>query len=156
MKDPVHKEFVEKFRHGTCTEDDVKYLQDIQLTNDTVKRNIDKDTKEPVIIVRKNDLRCYINFQKSRDMARSTDQKLLICIAKDKCNDDVMNDRIRREVLLLPDGSITGYGSGLLPLVKGIPVMVKTNIGTEPGVCNGSMGTIVDIQLDRRERVDYE
>ena len=67
-------------------------------------------------------------------MVNSTGQKLLICITRDKCTKNLMNNRIKREIL----------------------IMVKPNIGTELGVCNGSMGTIVDIKLDEREDVDYK
>ena len=55
-------------------------------------------------------------------------------------------------LLLIYDGSKTKYGAGLLPLVVGMPVKIQNNIGTELGICNGTMGVITKIELDPRER----
>ena len=153
MKDKIYRDFVRRFRTGETTSDDESYLRTQTITR---KHNpLAHLTERPIVIVKNNDFRCAINFNSSYQLASQTSQKLLFCVALDKCTNQRMNDRVRRDVLLKLDGGSTNYGAGLLPLLVGMPVMFRCNIGTELGVCNGTMGTIVRIEVDEKEKIDY-
>ena len=153
IKDPEYRDVVTRFRHGKSEQKDDEYLKTKQLHNNNCLSHLDHC---PTIIVKDNDFRCYINFQKAYEFASKTKQKLFFSVAKDKDTSRPIPDRVRRALLCSPDGAKTGYGTGLLPLVVGMPVMFKNNVGTEIGICNGTMGTIVDLQLDPREVSDVD
>ena len=40
-------------------------------------------------------------------------------------------------------------------MFKGMPCMLKSNVGTELDISNGSTGIIHDIEVDSREHIDY-
>ena len=154
--DKEYMDFVTRFRHGQQQpETDRAYLNLRKVTNTAnLETGIFKDCEtDPVIIVNSNANRYHINMTKAAVLAKATHQKLYFSVAQDKCKGHVLTTQIRRELLLKPDGAGTGYGAGLLPLVVGMPIMIKANIGTELNVTNGSMGKITKIVLDSRERV---
>ena len=156
--DPVYKSFVSRYRHGEQRpKEDEKYLRERLLTpNNTLQTGHLKDCPEdPVIIVDGNGLRYRINLKKATALAKATKQKLLFSVAIDKCGTHVLTNPIRYELLTMGDGCNSGYGAGLLPLVLGMPVMLKNNIGTELCLANGTIGVVIQIDVDYREVVDY-
>jgi len=154
--DPVYRDFVYRFRHGISTPEDQTYLTNKIITSETYKPPKDP-LQDPIIIVKNNDLRCAINFVKSTELSLTTNRKMFYCLARDSCTNQTLTPRLRRQLLLEQDGSKTGYGAGILPLVIGMPVTFKNNIGTVLGICNGTVGRITNIVLDPRERsrVDF-
>ena len=155
-KDKEYMDFVNRFRTGEQdVSTDEPYLSGKVVTADlNLRTGLFKDCPtDPVVIVATNDLRYHINMTKAAALSRETKRKLYISVARDTCTGHTLGTSLRRDLLLKPDGSSTGYGAGLLPLVVGMPVMVKTNIATELNVSNGSMGTVTRIILDERERV---
>jgi hypothetical protein len=156
MRDPEYKDVVQRFRHGQQLAKDEKYClgKTINADNTLATGHLSALDKEPIIIVKNNDVRYHINMIKSKQHANAVGTKLLINIAHDVAKSHVPN-RVRHEMLLLHETGKTSYTAGLLPMFVGMPVMIKKNIGTELGISNGSTGTIVDIVLDPREVVDY-
>ena len=154
--DKEYMEFVKRFRSGNQDYDkDAPYLAKKVITPD---RNLSTGffkecPTDPIIIVATNELRYHINMTKAAALAKANKQKLYFSVARDMCTKHTLGTIVRRDLLLKPDGSATGYGAGLLPLVVGMPIMIKANIATELNVCNGSMGVITRIILDERERV---
>jgi hypothetical protein len=158
-KDPIYMDFVQRYRDGKQKPvTDNKYLQKRRLSAKNPLRtgHLSHLKEDPVIIVEGNEQRYHINMTKAKAMAAATGQKLFFSVAVDKCSNAALTTKLRYELLMLPDGSSTKYGAGILPLLVGMPVVLKTNIGVELGMANGSIGTIVKITLDEREpAVDY-
>ena len=157
-KDPSYKDFVNRYRHGE--QDPVKdeaYLKKRQITADNPLRtgHLKKSPEDPVIIVDGNKDRYTINIKKAEALANATGQKLLYSVAEDRCSTNKLTATSRYDLLVMGDGGNTQYLAGVLPLVIGMPAMLKHNIGTEMRLANGTIGTIVKIILDPREEVDY-
>jgi hypothetical protein len=155
--DPEYLDMVHRYRHGN--QDAVKdeaYLKARQLnaTNTLRTGHLSELHEDPVIIVDSNLQRYQLNLQKATDHAKATKQKLFFSVAVDKCTKRKMSNKLRYDLLLLPDGTQTNYAAGLLPLCLGMPVILKGNMGTEVRCANGTIGTILKITLDPREVVD--
>ena len=147
---------VQRFRSGNATAVDSKYCMKKRITanNTLATGHLHQLPAEPIIIVKNNGPRFHINMVKAKQHALASGQKLLFNIAHDTSKVPVSNP-IRKEILLLHESGATSYAAGILPLFIGMPVMVKTNLGTELGISNGSTGVIYDILLDSRENIDY-
>jgi hypothetical protein len=156
--DDKYRSFVKRYRDGKQkpAEDDA-YLQTKRIcpSNPLRTGHLSGLAEDPVIIVEGNDLRYHINNTKATAMAKATKQKLLFSVAVDRSNTMDLTTKLRYDLLLMPDGSTTKYGAGLLPLLVGMPVVLKSNLGVELGLSNGTIGTIRKITLDPREVVDY-
>ena len=154
--DERYKSFVNNFRKGEADYLDEKYLKGLVIDKEnTLRRGHLAHLKEdPLIIVMNNELRYYINNVKAKQHALALGEKLLLNVANDKSKTSV-SSKHRRSLLLKSDGPATNYLAGLLPLFRGMVVMVKKNFGTEIGISNGTTGVITEIVLDPREMIDY-
>ena len=157
IRDEEYKAVVTRFRHGEQLEADEDYMKSkiITKSNNMQKGHLHSLAHDPTIIVKNNDLRFHLNFQKAKQVAKSTGKKLLINIARDVCSNRPLDTSMRSKLLQKPDGARTNYGAGLLPMFPGMPVMIKCNMGPELSVSNGSCGVIHSITLDPRENVDF-
>lgn len=157
IKDNDYKDFVQRFRHGDQTVEDENYCicRKITPSNSMSKGHLKDLPADPIIIVKNNDFRYHLNNLKAKQHAKACGQKLLVNVARDSSKNPVEN-RVRLDILQLPESHKTGYGAGLLPMFRGMPVMIKKNIATELGVSNGSTGVITNIILDPRETVNYQ
>lgn len=156
IKDPEYKKVVQNFRHGQQTESDLVYLQDHRIES-LQNGPISKLKQDPVIIVKGNALKSYINQTKAVTMARAQKKKLLYCVAHDTfvgAPEVPLDAKIN--ALHMPSAGKQNYTCGLLPLFPGMPVMTKQNEATELGVSNGSTGIIHSIVLDDREEVQFQ
>ena len=92
-----------------------------------------------------NNMRTGINNEYVRRLCASTHQPLLLSIARDRdAKQRPFGADIKRRLLQLSDtdaGNMPGY----LPLIKGLPVIIKRNIVTELTICNGTEGFIDDV-----------
>ena len=157
MQEEDYKEIVHRFRHGESRDSDEMYFKERQLsvTNRLDEGRLSTLPTDPTIIVQWNKVKHEINLAKAVQMSGETGRKLLFSVARDSCSNQTLNPRIIRDLLLLHDSTATKFLAGLLPLIVGMPVMFKHNLGTELGITNGTMGHIVKIQLDPRETVDW-
>ena len=104
--------------------------------------------KHAPIITTRNAVRVAINFQKARASADSQQVKTVVCLARDslaKKHGD-MSFELRTSLLHELDHKTNGM-PGMLPLVPGMPLIVKKNLATELGVCNGTRCTFVRMVL---------
>jgi hypothetical protein len=160
-EDQDYLELVKRFRHGrqnTDAEfDDEIYLRSKQLTaSNTLRSGHLKDVAEdPVVIVTKHNLRYAINIKKAHEMAKATKQKLLFSVGVDTSSSHHLTAAMRQLLLLMYDGCSTEYAAGLLPLMIGMPVMLKQNLATELKLNNGTIGVVTKIILDEREVVSH-
>ena len=160
MRDEEYKAFVTRFRHGEQNKngfDDEAYLQRhvISADNSLRKGHLSRLSREPTIIVTSNKKRYHLNMFKATQHAARLGVKMLFNVARDKSSKTPLNNATRLALLLRHECDKTGYGAGLLPMFNSMPVMIKSNLGTELGISNGSTGIIHDIVLDSRENIDY-
>jgi hypothetical protein len=157
MTDPVYRAFVARYREGRATPRDQAYCKElvIDASNPLSSGHLSDLEDDPVVIVQHNDLRYHINNTKARQHASALGEKLLINVARDKSKSHVTSI-VRRSFLLWQDCGATSYLAGLLPLFRGMRVMIKKNYATELGVANGSIGVIHNIVVDTRESIDYD
>ena len=92
----------------------------------------------PVITTR-NAVRVAINFSKATVHAKRSKQKLVILMARDRTSEKAGPLTLeQRKRLLHKLDNKTENLPGMLPLVPNMPMVVKGNIATELGICNGT------------------
>ena len=102
-----------------------------------------------------NSVRYWFNQTKAIQYATQTKQKLLYIVAKDTYKSSCPT-KAKTKMLLKVGSSTTKYTEGLLPVVENMPIVFKSNFGTELGITNGTMGTLLKIILDPREQVNWD
>lgn len=91
--------------------------------------------------------------------AKATGQEFGVYYAEDSMgtgkNRTVLRARNARDAWNTPIKSLAHDLSGRLPLVIGMPIFVVDNIAVELGIANGSGGTLINIDFERREGRRY-
>ena len=116
------------------------------------------DFSEVPILVTRNEVRSALNFELTRKTAESSHVRQIVIVAKDTCADlPNMSSGSRRYLLSLIDSDTNGM-PGLLSLVPGMPLVIKTNDGGKNGqklvslgICNGTRCVLRKVILDPRE-----
>lgn len=112
---------------------------------------LDQPLKEATIIVMGNAMRAHLNRVCVDRLASAHHARLVYVHARDqlKCSDAARASEIQRELDCLPDNDCndTARRASLLPCLVGMPIMLKENIATELGLCNGAMGKLVALAL---------
>ena len=86
-------------------------------------------------------------------LAANTHQPVLVSTAKDERPSlQPLPNSDRRRLRGLPDNKTKSL-PGVLPLVKGMRVMLRWNVATELGLTNGAEGEVVEVVLDPREHL---
>jgi hypothetical protein len=98
----------------------------------------------PVITTR-NAVREAINLAKTKCAAMEKKEKQLIILAIDKFAVGSTPSYDQRVKVLHMSDKYTEKIPGMLPLVSGMPLVVKHNLATELGVCNGTLCTLSSI-----------
>ena len=98
----------------------------------------------PVITTR-NAVREAINLAKTKCAALEKNEKQLIILANDKYATGSKPSYDQRVKVLHMSDKHTEKLPGMLPLISGMPLVVKHNLATELGVCNGTLCTLATI-----------
>ena len=145
-------DMLERSRFAACTEADRQLI---------LARRVRRDnpvvwTKETRIVVGRNPLRTLLNFSAAEHAAVGKGTPTLVAVADDARSVNAgtsrkrLNNDHRLAVLDLPDNQ-TGNLPGKLPLVMGMPCLLRKNVDVPAGLSNGSCGTLVGLVLDPRE-----
>ena len=95
------------------------------------------------LITTRNAVRTAVNFAKTKARAISLKEKQVVLVARDtwKPNPHLDNLRMKTEILHQTDNKCADL-IGMLSCVSGMPLVVKSNLATELGVCNGTRCTL--------------
>ena len=98
--------------------------------------------KGAVIITTRNAVRCAINYKKTKVAAISQGEKQVVILAHDKLVETGrLNPRQSMDLLHTTDNK-TADLAGMLACVSDMPVVIKANLATELGICNGTRCTL--------------
>ena len=97
------------------------------------------------IITTRNAVREAINFAKTKCAAIEKKEKQLIAVAIDKYSKGCTPSYDQRLKVLHTSDKDTDRIAGMIPLVSGMPLVIKNNLATELGVCNGTLCTLDSI-----------
>jgi hypothetical protein len=104
----------------------------------------------------RNSVRTILGSKQIIYFARSVKQRVIIVVAEDSCKKvPHIPFKRRRELLAMADGTSTSYLPGLLMLVPGAPITLKTNLLPSSFLFNSSRGTFVSMVLHPDEP-DYD
>ena len=135
-----------RLRTGSCTDEDYIFLSSKQL------RHTYTNLYEPIwssapILVSNNDVKDAINLEAAKAFAARTNQPLHYYYANDKRQGKIITDGKLKEKLLSYHSGKTEQRLGILPLCKGMPVMLTHNYVVSDGIVNGCIG--------RLEKINY-
>ena len=91
------------------------------------------------LLTARNVVRSAVNFAKTKALAKSLHIKQIVILAGDRVTKgaDALSPKTKLDYLNLLDND-TGDLIGMLTLVPNMPLILKKNIGTEIGLCNGT------------------
>ena len=97
------------------------------------------DFKHAPIITTRNAVLVAINFAKAKVHAKTLKQKLVVVLARDgtSAKSSPLELEERKRLLHKLDNK-TANLPGMLPLVPNMPLVIKSNIETALGICNGT------------------
>jgi hypothetical protein len=109
------------------------------------------DTNTTIIVLR-NATRIAINYAKTKAHAIATASAQIVCLAIDNLptTHDEPSPALREKLWHLEDNKCEDL-AGMLSLVKGMPLIIKQNIATELGVCNGSTCTFSRLVMNPQD-----
>jgi hypothetical protein len=157
QNDPVYLAMLTELRQRSLDniEDHKTLLSTRTLGSDTADASATcAEFDDAPVITTRNAVRVAINFQKAKVKAASQGVKLVVCLARDslaKKHGDMSLD-LRKALLHEQDHKTNGM-SGMLSLVPGMPLIVKKNIATELGICNGTRCTFSRLVLHPQEPI---
>ena len=140
----------------TCSHEticDYHLLSSRVLTSDIARKvRTDSEWSQCKIVVPQNLIRQAWNIDSAVAFAMEAKQPLLICTAIDRKGKKSVSRSVQKRLGLLKDTSTASLPYHL-PLVVGLRVMLRRNLGTELGLTNGSEGTIKEVILDPAEAI---
>jgi len=146
QEDPQFTQLLSRMRTGSCTDADYKFLAQKELRNLPTNFSNSIWAQAP-IIVSNNDIKDNLNMEYAKAFAACTKQPLHYYCANDKRGGKDIDDADLRNKLWSYHSGKTEQHIGMLPLCKGMPVMITQNYDVENGIVNGCIGTL--------ERVNY-
>ena len=141
QEDPRFTQLLSRLRIGSCTDDDYDFLAQKELRNMATDFGNPTWTQAP-IIVSNNDVKDRLNVEIAKSFAICTKQPLNFYHAMDKHNGKSIHDTDLRHKLWSYHSGKTEQRIGMLPLCKGMPVMITQNYDVEHGIVNGCIGTL--------------
>ena len=93
--------------------------------------------RDAVLITTRNAVRTAVNFAKTKSAAIQQSEKQIVILAHDSCKTTTLTPKHRIGLLHQLDNKC-GDLIGMLSLVSGMPLVIKSNVATELGVCNGT------------------
>ncbi|CAF1135973.1 unnamed protein product [Didymodactylos carnosus] len=128
-----------RLRRGGCTDADYELLQTRVVGGGEVE-SLNTIHWAPMLVFH-NELRTLLNNLAVASRSLETNEAVVICPSVDTIKSNLIDNRtLRKFVQVLPDNKTDGL-PGILPLVKGMPVLLTDNIATELGLSNGSSRT---------------
>jgi hypothetical protein len=147
------KDLLQRYRQGSCNSIDIELLQSrILPPHLPTNSSLPKDLLETTIIVTRNETRQIINTQLASKNALAAGKLLLTCLALDTTNNKPIPPQIAAQLTYLAEHQ-TGERLTEIPLFIGMKVMLKKNIASIYGLCNGTTGYIHEILLDDKEEI---
>jgi hypothetical protein len=154
IHDAQWMELLARAREGECTEEDLKIIKSLVLT--------DKDCdipyfscppwNEAILVTPRHSARIYWNEAALSKHCKSTGHILYQCDAEDTAGTDNRPLTMAEQVTIVKmSDKKTGKLPCRLQFAVGMKAMVILNIATEADLANGARGEIVDIVLDHRE-----
>lgn len=147
---------LENIRMGTCTDDDLSFLNSITAANTIKPKQFARDQfRYKSIITSRNVKRDLINSWSAIEFSKETGKELYEFYSIDNANSAECTDRVRkkRRVALteiekhilwnLPPGKSSSI-PGKLTICQGMPVIIKRNEATELCITNGAEGHVYD------------
>ena len=130
-----------RLRTGLCTQEDYDFLSTKLLRNSVTNFSEPKWMSAP-IIVSNNDVKDALNLESAKSFANRTKQRLHFYYATDKRKGQpIADDDLRKKLWSYHSGK-TEQRVGILPLCRGMPVMITQNYDVENGIVNGCIGTL--------------
>ncbi|CAF1238010.1 unnamed protein product [Rotaria magnacalcarata] len=132
-------ELLNRLRSGQSTIEDYQLLCTRIVENPKLQASLrQKPWNEAPILVFRNTLRTQINNRAVLNKAMEMGLRPMVCVAQDYFQGKLIDDlRLRKTILELPDNK-TEHLPDYLPLVSGMPVLLKENVTTELGLSNGT------------------
>jgi hypothetical protein len=96
------------------------------------------DFKDATLITTRNAVRTAVNFAKTKSAAIQQQEKQIVILAHDSTSETELTPQQRIRLLHQLD-SDCGDAIGMLSLVSGMPLVIKSNLATELGICNGTL-----------------
>ncbi len=143
-KDAQFTALLGRLRTGLCTQEDYEFLSAKLLRNTKTNFTEQKWVAAP-IIVSNNDVKDNLNMESTRTFATRTKQQLHLYYATDKKKGRIITDTDLRNKLWSYHSGKTEQRIGILPLCKGMPIMITQNYDVQNGIVNGCMGTLLKV-----------
>ncbi|CAF2837397.1 unnamed protein product, partial [Rotaria sp. Silwood2] len=142
-------ELLNRLRKGQSTIEDYKLLCTRVIGTPNLQASLQqKSWKEAPILVFRNALRTQINSRAVLNKAMEMAVRPIVCLTQNYVKGTRIEDsQLRKAILELPD-SKTEHLPGYLPLVPGMPILLKENVATELGLCNGTRGIFRQLVYD--------
>ena len=140
-QDPRFTNLLNRLQVGSYTDEDYEFLSQKQLRNKTTNF-CDPIWAQAPIIVSNNDVKDHLNMQSAKSFAAHTKQLLQFYYATDKHNRKTISDSNLCDKLWSYHSRKTEQRIGMLPLCKGMPVMITQNYDVENGIVNGCLGML--------------
>ncbi|CAF0849477.1 unnamed protein product [Didymodactylos carnosus] len=130
-----------RLRRGRGTDADYELLLTRVVGGGEVESLNTIDWKQAPMLVFGNELRTQLNNLAATSRSLEINEAVVICPSVDTIKSNLIDSPILHKfVQALPDNK-PGDLPSILPLVKGMPVLLTDNIATELGLSNGSSGT---------------
>ena len=154
VRDAVWNDILHRSRTGDCTATDIDIIKKLVLTNPAcdVPDFSCAPWSDAFLVTSRNAVREAWNDFKLAEHSCNTNAIRYVIYAKDECNGQPLT-RCQR----LATAHIKTDDTNNLPhkveIVKGMKVMVLSNISTDANLANGTRGIVHDIILDPRENI---
>ena len=109
------------------------------------------DFKDAVVITTRNAVRTAVNFAKTKSAAIQQQEKQIVILAHDSTSDTELTPQQRIHLLHQLDNDC-GDSIGMLSLVSGMPLVIKSNLATELGICNGTLCRLSRVVLNENQQ----
>jgi hypothetical protein len=147
--DKVYGQILTDLRNNNTKNIDkhIKILQKRQVDHQTADKDaVFANFLDAPLITTRNAVRTAVNFAKTKAQALAQKEKQIVIMAKDILSADTDRLTIKEATELLHEmDNKTGDLIGLLSCVSGMPMVIKKNLATELGVCNGTRCTLSKI-----------
>ena len=142
--DSKFTELLGHLQTGFCTDEDYIFLNSKQLHN--IQTNFhDPLWASALILISNHDVKDTLNLEAVQAFASRTNQQLHFYYAMDRCKDHIINDNELKQKELSYHSDKTDQHLGILPLCKGMPVMLTHDYIVLDSIINGTIRTLEKI-----------
>lgn len=155
VTDVVYSAIMTRLRDGMITEEDITVLRSRLVHAQGVHLNTEYWTRA-LFITPINKTRMALNNMAMHYFAMKEGQCILVVQASDKLSCGTLVSESLQQKLLKMSESKTSFLASELSLFVGMPVMLKTNVAIELGLCNSTMGVVFGVLLTAEIRLALE